>query len=87
MIINGKEMQIETPINISQLLSKLELDPKTVVVEVNMEIVQKGTYEGRLLNEKDKIEIVSFLGGGWLIIKIVGGYYGYLHKRKENISI
>lgn len=64
MIINGKEMQIETPINISQLLSKLELDPKTVVVEVNMEIVQKVTYDGRLLNEKDRIEIVSFLGGG-----------------------
>lgn len=63
MIVNGKEMNFEN-ITILQLLKNLSLDMKRVVVEVNREIVSKEEYPEYLLNGEDKIEIISFVGGG-----------------------
>ncbi|WP_427340161.1 sulfur carrier protein ThiS [Caloranaerobacter sp. DY30410] len=64
MIVNGKEMNFETEITVDELLKNLELDKDKVVVEVNFEIVPKEKYTDRILNKEDKVEIVSFVGGG-----------------------
>lgn len=64
MIVNGKEMSFETEITVDNLLKSLGLDKDKVVVEVNFEIVPKEKYTERILNEEDKVEIVSFVGGG-----------------------
>lgn len=64
MIINGKNIDLSEGITISEMLAKLNLDKEKVVVEVNHEIVKKENYSSRVLNQEDKIEIVSFVGGG-----------------------
>lgn len=64
MIVNGKEMSFETEITVDNLLKSLVLDKDKVVVEVNFEIVPKEKYTDRILNKEDKVEIVSFVGGG-----------------------
>ncbi|WP_069649038.1 sulfur carrier protein ThiS [Caloranaerobacter ferrireducens] len=64
MIVNGKEMNFETEITVDDLLKNLGLDKDKVVVEVNFEIVPKEKYTDRILNKEDKVEIVSFVGGG-----------------------
>ncbi|SNS57690.1 sulfur carrier protein [Anaerovirgula multivorans] len=64
MIINGKEGSFETGITIKELLMKLELNEKIVVIEINHKIVPKKQYSSFVLNEGDKVEIVSFMAGG-----------------------
>ncbi len=64
MIVNGNEVNFDDNITVSQLLSKLDINPDTVVVEVNLEIVSKDNYSDYILNKEDKIEIINLVGGG-----------------------
>ncbi|WP_432407666.1 sulfur carrier protein ThiS [Wukongibacter sp. M2B1] len=63
MLVNGKEMHFEN-ITIVRLLENLSLDMNKVVVEVNLDIISKENYPEYILNKEDKIEIISFVGGG-----------------------
>ncbi len=63
MIINGKDMHIEVN-SITELLTQLKISLQMVVVEVNGSIIDKKIYDDRVLKADDKIEIVSFVGGG-----------------------
>lgn len=63
MIVNGKAMKINN-ITITQLLTKLQLSQNKVVVEVNLQIIAKQHYDSYKLKQEDKIEIISFVGGG-----------------------
>lgn len=65
MIVNGNDMICEPEMTLRNMLEKLNLDEDKVVVEINLEIVSRKSYKNLFLNEEDKIEIVSFVGGGW----------------------
>ncbi len=64
MLINGKQIDFEDGITVADMLKKLNLSMDSVVVEVNLEIVPKELYSKKVLCSSDKIEIVSFVGGG-----------------------
>lgn len=64
MTLNGKNIDLQEQITIEELLNKYDLDPKKVVVEVNMEIVDDEVYSTYLLKNEDSIEVISFVGGG-----------------------
>ncbi len=64
MIVNGKEMDFEEGISIQNLIEKLHLNPETIVVEVNLDIISKEKYLTSRLSKKDRIEIINFVGGG-----------------------
>jgi sulfur carrier protein len=64
MLINGKQIDFEDGITVANMLKKLNLSIDSVVVEVNLEIVPKELYSKKVLCSSDKIEIVSFVGGG-----------------------
>ena len=64
MIVNGKDMQFAEKINVKELLSHLNVDEDVVVVEVDLEILQKDSYESHILDESSRVEIVAFVGGG-----------------------
>lgn len=64
MIVNGKMMDFEKGIAILDLLKKLNLSEEKVVVELNYDIIAKEQFTEILLNKEDKVEIVSFVGGG-----------------------
>lgn len=57
-------MELEGGSTIANLLKQLELDPRLVAVELNLEIVPKATYEEKKIADGDSIEIVHFVGGG-----------------------
>jgi thiamine biosynthesis protein ThiS len=63
LTVNGKTMEIG-PATIRDLLVKLEIDPASVAVERNLEIVPKRMHESLRLRDGDRIEIVHFVGGG-----------------------
>ncbi|MDR5658721.1 sulfur carrier protein ThiS [Serpentinicella sp. ANB-PHB4] len=64
MIINGKKMDFELGITVTEVLKRLELPNQTVVVELNLDIVPAEKYNTTTINEGDKVEIVKFVGGG-----------------------
>lgn len=64
MTLNGKNIDLSEDITIEKLLKKYDLDPKKVVVEVNMEIVDDEAYSTYLLKNQDVIDVISFVGGG-----------------------
>jgi len=62
--LNGKQFQINTGINLNELLNNLKIKINKVAIEVNGVIIEKGKYQKLKLNENDKVEIVHFIGGG-----------------------
>jgi thiamine biosynthesis protein ThiS len=62
--LNGEEREFRSGISISGLVSELQLNPKNVAVERNLEIVPKSQHDETLLSDGDAIEIVEFVGGG-----------------------
>jgi len=64
LTVNGEAMELPRGISIAGLLVLMELDRRKVAVERNLEIVPRSLYETTLLDGRDAIEIVHFVGGG-----------------------
>jgi thiamine biosynthesis protein ThiS len=45
-------------------LQDLEIRTERVAVELNLEILDRTAFGQRLLKEGDRVEILSFIGGG-----------------------
>ena len=64
IILNGEPRQVPGPSTVADLLQYLSLDPRTVVVELNRQIVRRGNLENTSLAAGDVVELVHFVGGG-----------------------
>lgn len=62
MLVNGVETEAQA--GLLALLEKLRIDPGTVAVLVNGEIVPRKDWAEHTLSSADEIEIVKFVGGG-----------------------
>lgn len=63
IVVNGEQKEIG-PLSVLGLLELLEIDPRWVAVELNLEILPKPDYATTVLQDGDRIEIVQFVGGG-----------------------
>ena len=63
-ILNGKQESIEKPVTLNALVSAKGLCPEKIVVEHNFCIIAKEDWPKIALKDQDRIEIVSFVGGG-----------------------
>lgn len=64
IIVNGETRQASAPITVAQLLSELNLPPRGVAVEVNLQIVPSTRHGEYQLQDGDRLEVVSLVGGG-----------------------
>jgi thiamine biosynthesis protein ThiS len=64
IMVNGELRQVPGPATVADLLRHLNLDPQTVVVELNRQIVRRPRLEETALAEGDAVELVHFVGGG-----------------------
>ncbi len=64
LIVNGEAKDIKEGSTVRGMLENLGITAARVAVEVNLEIVPKATFEERILQDGDRIEIVHFVGGG-----------------------
>lgn len=64
VVVNGEVRRIAGPTSLLDLLGQLGLDPRTVVVELNREIVRRPRLGDTPVAEGDTIELVHFVGGG-----------------------
>ena len=64
LTINGAAKQFPQPLNVSQLISTLELVGKRIAIERNGEIVPRSQFDAVALTDGDRLEIVVAVGGG-----------------------
>jgi thiamine biosynthesis protein ThiS len=64
IILNGDRYELDEPISVAGLLAKLEIDPRRVAIEHNLEIIKRHTFPDVVIGEGDTLEIVNFVGGG-----------------------
>ena len=62
--INGEARRFAEAMTVDGLLAALEIEPRKVAVERNLEIVPKSTWGSTRIADGDRIEIVQFVGGG-----------------------
>src|SRR4030095_17213251 len=62
--VNGQPQSASPGTSVAALLASMGVDPARVAIERNEEVVPRRTWPEALLREGDKIEIVSFVGGG-----------------------
>jgi sulfur carrier protein len=62
--VNGDRRQCATPLQLPQLLEQLNLNPRLVAVEYNGEILHRQFWENTEIQEGDRLEIVTIVGGG-----------------------
>lgn len=64
MLINGEEKSLARPIALSELLPQLGYRTAFVAVELNGTIIKQADFGSTTITDADKLEIVSFVGGG-----------------------
>ena len=64
LVVNGEPRRVAARSTLLDLLEALGLDPRTVVVELNREIVRRPRLGETALSPGDAIELVHFVGGG-----------------------
>jgi len=64
VVVNGEGRRFEAGMTVEALLRDLELEGKPVAVERNGITVPKSDHSKTPLAEGDRVEIVTFVGGG-----------------------
>ena len=62
--INGEPRMVSANLTIAGLLNELNIHNEQVAVEVNLQIIERQQFSSHALSEGDRIEIMSFIGGG-----------------------
>lgn len=62
--VNGAEHRFEQPLDVADLLRRLDLSGRKLAVEKNGEIVPRSAHGDTWLDDGDRLEIVVAVGGG-----------------------
>ena len=62
--VNGEGRSVAGGTSVAALLRQLGLDGRTVVVELNRQIIRRTEIEDVVLESGDRVELVHFVGGG-----------------------
>lgn len=64
IVLNGEPREVARGTSVAMLLATLGIDPRRAAVERNRQIVKKAAYAETQLEEADRIEVVTLVGGG-----------------------
>ena len=62
--VNGEEREVPAESTVADLLAQLQLEPRGLAVERNMELVPRASHAETMLAEGDRLEVVTLVGGG-----------------------
>ena len=62
--LNGKTLFLGKGTSLFKVIKKTKLQPNKIAIELNRKIINKKNMSKIFLKNKDKIEIVHFIGGG-----------------------
>ncbi len=61
--LNGEDREVEAA-TVADLVARFGFDPQKVAIERNLTIVPRSLYAATVLEPGDRIELVTFVGGG-----------------------
>ena len=64
IIVNGQNQEISLPMDFVTYVGENDYPLDKIAIELNGQIVPKAKYAQTILNPNDKLEIVTFVGGG-----------------------
>ena len=62
--VNGKPREIANGTSVASLLDELGVKQPHVAVELNLEVVPRAEHAATALQEGDRLEVVTLVGGG-----------------------
>jgi sulfur carrier protein len=62
--VNGEQRCCSIGATVGDLLRELAIKTERVAVELNLEILDRSTFDHRPLKDGDRVEILGFIGGG-----------------------
>ena len=64
IIVNGKEINLTEDTTVAEYLEQNQYQVKRIAVELNGDILPKYSYSDTMLKDGDRLEVVTFVGGG-----------------------
>jgi len=64
ILLNGNSINIQKELTLESLVKLRGFEPSKVVVELNGDIANSAQWTTTMLTENDRIELISFVGGG-----------------------
>ena len=62
--VNGRQVEIDSPMSVQRLLETVEVPENYLAVEVNADVVPRPEYGQRIVQAGDDVEVVTLVGGG-----------------------
>ena len=62
--VNGKKRELDEAVTLAELVKSIGLSEKHVVIEYNLEPLERERYESTRVKDGDNIEIVTMMAGG-----------------------
>lgn len=64
IICNGESKKITLNTTVEQFVKEMGIEPDTVVVECNGQVLKRGEYDSYILEDGAVLELIRFVGGG-----------------------
>ena len=64
IIVDGKEINLTKETSVADYLEQNQYQVKRIAVELNGDILPKYSYSDTMLKDGDRLEVVTFVGGG-----------------------
>lgn len=62
--LNGESREVPAEIDLDHLLEFFSLPKQRVAIELNNSVVRRSNWPETIVRDRDKIEVVHFVGGG-----------------------
>ena len=62
--VNGKQIQLTAEMSVADYLEQNNYQVNRIAVEMNEDILPKYSYSETMLKDGDRLEVVTFVGGG-----------------------
>ena len=62
--VNGKQIRLTSEMSVADYLEQNNYKINRIAVEMNEEILPKYSYSDTMLKDGDRLEVVTFVGGG-----------------------
>ena len=62
--VNGAKREVPDGTTLEKLVELFQLKKKSIVLELNHQVIDRNTYSTAQIKEDDTVEIVHFVGGG-----------------------
>jgi thiamine biosynthesis protein ThiS len=64
IFFNGEPQEVAEETTVAELLQQLELQPRYVAVEINLQLIPRQRHAQHVLRAEDRLEVVTLVGGG-----------------------